>query len=355
MSSSNDHLSITPPTSKPRLSPLEFRNTELVSRLLAATPPYLYNMSLLPNSYFFSEMLRSLVQAKQENAANAEGMMTTSIHSRRSRKRPWLISRQEETAKHIPKIENPEIGDWAKPPSDKSSQIELVRKSHRAASPEDSKTYLKERTFEHAQPDTSNPGLVLPPAPPIWFPPIYPSPYVDPLHFFIDLRVSGHIYDKNQKDCANFDISNNKDYPSTLVSSNTESRQSPNLPKSNVPLFPNRYGSHNSAFSVPNQKHTTNTPMNLTQLESDSKCTKFDVKSMGFEKSTNRTGTKYVFSNIENIYRNVNPGERTRDCSKEKRPKIEEDKSNSAFHSFSENTEFYVRGHSPVNVVDGEE
>lgn len=58
------------PPPKPKLSPLELRNTDLVSRLLAATPPYLYNMSLLPNTYFFSEMLRSLVQAKNEQRAN---------------------------------------------------------------------------------------------------------------------------------------------------------------------------------------------------------------------------------------------------------------------------------------------
>lgn len=356
MASSNDHLSIPPPTSKPRLSPLDFRNTELVSRLLAATPPYLYNMSLLPNSYFFSEMLRSLVQAKQENAANAESMMASSIHSRRSRKRPWLISRQEETSKHIPKVEKTEIADWAKPPVEKPSPIELVRKSPNSRTLEDSKTYLKEKhtPFEHVQPDQPNPGLVLPPAPPIWFPPIYPSPYMDPLHFFIDLRVSGHIYDKSQKD-ASFDRSANKDYPSTVVSSNSESDQSLNSEKNNLSFLPSRYGSHKSAFSVPNQKYGNNTPMNLTQLDSDSKCTKFDVKSMGFEKSTNRTGTKYVVSNIESIYRNINSTDRMSECSQEKRSKMEEEKGSFSFQMFSDNSDLDVRGHSPVDVVDGEE
>ncbi|XP_044756930.1 uncharacterized protein LOC123315336 [Coccinella septempunctata] len=357
MSSSNDHLPLPPSTSKPRLSPLDFRNTELVSRLLAATPPYLYNMSLLPNSYFFSEMLRSLVQAKQENAANAESMMASSVHSRRSRKRPWLVSRHEEASKHVPKIEKTEVADWPKVTSEKVSPIELIRKSPISRVLEDSKTYMKEKSgpFEHVQAEPPNTGLVLPPAPPIWFPPIYPSPYVDPLHFFIDLRVSGHIYDKSQKECVNFDRSANKEYPSTIVSSNSESEHSQNAEKSNLPFAPSRYGSHNSAFSVPQQKYRNSSPMNLTQVDSDSKCTKFDVKSMGFEKSTNRTGTKYVVSNIESIYRNVNPTQRTSDCSPEKIAKTEEEKIQSAFRLFSENSDLEVRELTPVDVIDGED
>lgn len=46
--------------------PSDVRNGDLVSLLLAATPPYLYNMPLVPQSFFFSEMLRSFVQAKAE-------------------------------------------------------------------------------------------------------------------------------------------------------------------------------------------------------------------------------------------------------------------------------------------------
>lgn len=357
MASSNDQLSLPPPPTKPRLSPLDFRNTELVSRLLAATPPYLYNMSLLPNSYFFSEMLRSLVQAKQENAANAESAMASSLHTRRSRKRPWALSRHEEPLKHVPKVEKTDINDWTKAASEKNSPIELVRKSPNSRIFEESKSYLKEKSspFEHVPTENPNQGLVLPPAPPIWFPPIYPSPYVDPLHFFIDLRVSGHIYDKSQKDCTNFDRSTTKDYPSTIVSNNTETDQSQNINKTNIPFLTSRYGSHNSAFSVPNHKYRNNSPMNLTYIESDSKCTKFDVKSMGFEKSSNKTGTNYVVSNIENIYRNIEPAERIGGSPLGKRAKLEDGEGSSAFHSFSEGSDLDVRGQSPVDVVDGED
>lgn len=48
----------------PKLS--DVRNGDLVSLLLAATPPYLYNIPLVPQTFFFSEMLKSFVQAKTE-------------------------------------------------------------------------------------------------------------------------------------------------------------------------------------------------------------------------------------------------------------------------------------------------
>ena len=38
------------------------RSNDLVSKLLAATPPYLYAVPPAPHSFFFSEMLRSFVQ-----------------------------------------------------------------------------------------------------------------------------------------------------------------------------------------------------------------------------------------------------------------------------------------------------
>jgi len=53
-------------------TPASLSGGDLVSRLLAATPPYLYNVPLTPHSFFFSEMLRSFVQAKAE-ASSASG------------------------------------------------------------------------------------------------------------------------------------------------------------------------------------------------------------------------------------------------------------------------------------------
>ncbi|CAH1962015.1 unnamed protein product [Acanthoscelides obtectus] len=225
MSSANEHL---PPPPKPKLSPLEFRNTDLVSRLLAATPPYLYNMSLLPNTYFFSEMLRSLVQAKAErNAAHSAAHPQV----RRARKRHWgvaptyhqkptLIEPTSETKpadadewmlKSNKKIqeENLDAATTNTGRSDKSKPLEhgmsgLGYQQPKTESRLPSEHQLVSSNMPHHQShsDPSPQNLVLPPAPPIWYPPLYPpSPYgIDPLHFFIDLRVSGHIYDRKNSE-----------------------------------------------------------------------------------------------------------------------------------------------------------
>ncbi|XP_031836720.2 uncharacterized protein LOC116428776 [Nomia melanderi] len=70
-------------------TPASLSGGDLVSRLLAATPPYLYNMPLTPHSFFFSEMLRSFVQAKAE--ATSAGTGTSSAPRRR--KRSWREAR----------------------------------------------------------------------------------------------------------------------------------------------------------------------------------------------------------------------------------------------------------------------
>lgn len=74
-------------------TPASLSGGDLVSRLLAATPPYLYNVPLTPHSFFFSEMLRSFVQAKTETtSANGNGSGGLSNASRR-RKRSWRDTR----------------------------------------------------------------------------------------------------------------------------------------------------------------------------------------------------------------------------------------------------------------------
>ena len=72
----------------------------------------------------------------------------------------------------------------------------------------------------NALPDPQMPSdLLLPPTQPLWYPPLYPlpggpqQPYgFDPLHFFIDLRVSGHIFDRNKtgKDDEEVKLKQNK-------------------------------------------------------------------------------------------------------------------------------------------------
>lgn len=313
------------PPPKPRVSPLDVRNTDLVSRLLAATPPYLYNMPLVPNSYFFSEMLRSLVQAKSE--ASAKMASSSSAHNRRPRKRSWTQTRSDYYHKLSPKTEkyDPHLS-WSpkfttnerealEKMSDKPLQLTVNKIAPETASQEskintgrldlpastDMETNIKQ--------DIPNPNasLMYPtvpselnhvPSPSMWYPSLYPPPYgMDPLHFFIDLRVSDHIYDK-------------KNHPSS-VSSSSPKMPAPcekQPPQETQPHFQNlhsicgglRQTRHSSAFSVPVSTATENIAGSSKQ-----KSLKFDVKSMGFDKTYNKTSTRYIMSNIENIYKTV--------------------------------------------------
>lgn len=315
MSSTNEEM---PPHPKTRTSPLEFRNTDLVSRLLAATPPYLYNMPMVPNSYFFSEMLKSFVQAKADNAR----IQNTQHHARRSRKRSWTQSRAtdyyhtETTKKEKCDIN---LNDWnAKPTYDPKRierPLELTIDKHPLANtakiPDNNVGYPIDKNNQHPishqghsqlfpgmpQNLTQDTNLMLPPPPPLWYPSLYPPPYgLDPLHFFIDLRVSGHIYDgKNSKDALS-------------LSSDTDTKPAEEKPGGSEILTEGfKQTRHTSAFSVPIPSANKNIPMNLSNRFTDVKetKTKFDVKSMGFEKSSNRTSTNYIMKNIGKLYKDL--------------------------------------------------
>ncbi|KAJ8918098.1 hypothetical protein NQ315_011555 [Exocentrus adspersus] len=313
MSSTNEHL---PPPSKPRLSPLEFRNTDLVSRLLAATPPYLYNMSLLPNTYFFSEMLRSFVQAKAERNS---AMLHPPL--RRSRKRTWSSTRTETCSKANVEAKTEEKQDspvdWMIKSNKKSEEnpLELTNKADvpetvtyhnsQPPPPKVETSISSDQIYRNLHPtlpqESNGANLVLPPPPPMWYPPLYPAPPygIDPLHFFIDLRVSGHIYDgKNQKD--NPSPSESFAVPSPKENPRNDNVEIKNENGNTNSIF--KQPRHCSAFSVPvPSKAKGSTPINLEK----NKTMKFDVKSMGFDKNTNKTSTNYIMGNINDIYRNV--------------------------------------------------
>ncbi|KYN02737.1 PREDICTED: uncharacterized protein LOC108774011 [Cyphomyrmex costatus] len=81
-------------------TPASLSGGDLVSRLLAATPPYLYNVPLTPHSFFFSEMLRSFVQAKAEASSTGGGgggggggVGGGTPNAPRRRKRSWRDAR----------------------------------------------------------------------------------------------------------------------------------------------------------------------------------------------------------------------------------------------------------------------
>lgn len=309
MSSTNEEL---PP--KPRVSPLDFRNTDLVSRLLAATPPYLYNMPLVPNSYFFSEMLRSLVQAKGE----ASNRTATNVHHRRSRKRSWT-----QTKADCYKTNNSKPEHWPPKFQEKSVEVPLELTTNKPSSVDETKQTTVKTNLDASIPPPmmystptpsatqQNGNLIMPP-PPVWYPSLYPSPYgIDPLHFFIDLRVSSHIYDrKNQKDIPNLTTPHIP--PRSQIAPDEQEHHHENhlnfhgLTPQNSNFKQNR---HTSAFTVPIPSAMKTAPMNLSSdrppEKTEIKPTKFDVKSLGFDKSYGRTSTNYIMSNIGNIYKSL--------------------------------------------------
>lgn len=298
-------------------TPSTLSGGDLVSRLLAATPPYLYNVPMTPHSFFFSEMLRSFVQAKADTTTTTTTTtnLTTGspVGPSRRRKRSWRDARDrplelttkdksqshnlnltndkyfhhepiENRFKNDNNIDNIErktnySADVLKPVDenrtdftkqsrnffDDSSRLfgaEQVNQSDTLFSIEqkiktdsDTTDINRKNSDEHAKmnqdtyynieektkmdfstknflsasdtgfnmtPTIPNPSEFMPN--PLWYPP-YPLPQtypgIDPLHFFIDLRVSGHIWDRKlserqltfkSKNCSAFSVPQTKEY-----------------------------------------------------------------------------------------------------------------------------------------------
>ncbi|XP_059490352.1 uncharacterized protein LOC132205365 [Neocloeon triangulifer] len=259
----------------PRISP-DFRNGDFLSRLLAATPPYLYNIPLVPQSFFFSDMLKSFVQSSNNNNNNnnakSHEMPPHPPHLRdsqiefpsnemqkdlpgrpphRRRKRTWrevsdpprfAIDRKpppildkplELTTKHAPeekmaRHEGPLTPPFSSPPLDQSRTSPSSTTSPPLLPPPPPPLMLpnlphcgmlplpdfnrlvptsSDSSSSSSMPSDLIPSHLPPFPPPLWYPSMYPglggpsphhqTPYgIDPLHFFIDLRVSGHIWDR---------------------------------------------------------------------------------------------------------------------------------------------------------------
>lgn len=299
---------------KPRLNLQDCRSQEFVSRLLAATPPYLYSSPTGPHSFFFSEMLRSLVQARANSDSTAlrnqqqhqqQPQQVPPSGLRRPRKRSWSHHRIQSF-------------DLKKPLNDeKEKPLELTNKNSSAfSSPtklnQDNERELKiispplveninkcaridiESKDKSPIPPVSPPSspnnlqnqqstirndLSLPPPPPMWYPPLYPPYGIDPLHFFIDLRVSGHIYDRKKENISPTVTSSENNNCSFL---NTES-----LSKCR----------QNSAFSVPQPKE--NIAVNLTSSANNNENGEY------CESRENSKNINYVMNNLPRIYTNL--------------------------------------------------
>ncbi|OWR50034.1 hypothetical protein KGM_205400 [Danaus plexippus plexippus] len=273
----------------------ELRNTELVSRLLAATPPYLYSaLPLQPHAFFFSEMLRSFVNARH-------GCRPQHYHrrfKRRSHKyfaenetdwrREWPKSEEEKKEPEIRPEVPLELTVDKQPRIGSQSPGRMTPKSEpsKTTSPEPpgrQSTFVDVGTEELPKPAPlgRNPveapvppsNLILPPPPPMWYPPLYnPQFGVDPLNFFIDLRVSGHIYDRKRAEDNNIS-------PEMRSNEGLETRLSKEF---------GQKPRHVSAFSVPARGQ--------------------DVTDKYFDRrfTGKPYGTSYIMRNLKSVYENLN-------------------------------------------------
>ncbi|XP_069678740.1 WAS/WASL-interacting protein family member 1-like [Periplaneta americana] len=304
----------TPPKPARLQSPLDYRNGDLVSRLLAATPPYLYNMPLVPHSFFFSEMLRSFVQAKAEGNSGTQlgGTMrgpgtaaaAVAAQQRRSRKRSWREASSERAKPPSalgPALDKPlELTTTSRappqppppppppPPLPQEEKPPVPSSSPPTLPPPPPPLLLPPcGLLPLPSADTSlPPDMLLPPPPPLWYPPLYPlppqPPYgIDPLHFFIDLRVSGHIWDRKLgKDTPPSGTGD----PSGPQGDEKPPQRSPGPSSSSLV----KQSKHCSAFSVP-QPRGRHSPGAECALRRDAAaCT-----------------TNYVLQNLTRIYQDV--------------------------------------------------
>lgn len=297
-----------PPLNQPkqRLNPHEIRNVDLVQRFLAATPSYLYSPPPIgPPNFFFSEMLRSLVQSKA-----AEGARGLQNPMRRPRKRLWTPPTRFEndshpkelsgekplelTTKHqpipFPSAFNPHLKSPKESDKNALSEANIVSSNETTT---DSKLYSPgENTVNEPSAASLPPSdLVMPQIPPIWYPPLYPPYGIDPLHFFIDLRVSGQLYDRK------------KENSSPSAENNALANENNNIGKTR----------HGSAFSVPPRRDKSPLALNLSSIGTKPNSIDF-VNNNCLDIDDKSKNTNYVLQNLPRIYTSLtgtqNPDDR---------------------------------------------
>lgn len=282
----------------------ELRNTELVSRLLAATPPYLYSaLPLQPHAFFFSEMLRSFVNARH-------GCRPPHYHRRfKRRSHKYFAENESDWRRDWPKNDDEKKDPETRPevpleltvdkhtrvressPRRLSPKAEQAKTSSSPGPPGRQSSFVDVGMEELPKPapcvgrgsETSTvppSNLILPPPPPMWYPPLYnPQFGVDPLNFFIDLRVSGHIYDR--KRAVPESMETNQEARDDLGHDKRLGRDFGHRPR------------HLSAFSVP--VRTGNLPNEAEKY--------FDQTSTKTAGKIN--GTSYIMRNLKRVYEDI--------------------------------------------------
>lgn len=280
----------------------EYHNHELVSKLVSANPPYLYSSPAAPHNFFFSEMLRSFVQKRKSDEMNPIKLKPLLKKPRKSsgyqqqqlpQQRPLDLESEWKKAR-IEIKEKPQ-----EPPSEHFDLTKSLQNEN-----EDPKNIIVDEDDSTINVDKDDAEDLPPPAIPTNVAPWYHQPpfYVDPLHFFIDLRVSGHIYDRK------------KDYLHQALKSNA-------LTETGAWNGLNRPG---SAFKIPNflkdsQSYSalnlmTNNPVNSVSStnqaspEPEISSTLPDrsiPKHFNYYDKNNPNNTTYVMQNLPEIYKKV--------------------------------------------------
>ncbi|GBP82621.1 hypothetical protein EVAR_54097_1 [Eumeta japonica] len=255
----------------------ELRNAELVSRLLAATPPYLYSaLPLQPHAFSSAKCCGQNEDppppAPPTNSWQRRDWHRTAGSEQRFHHDPFGADRRQKPSFSETRI--PETGAEIQqpgPPNRPSSLVDVGTED------------LPKPAPCAANVPPSN--LILPPPPPMWYPPIYnPQFGVDPLNFFIDLRVSGHIYDR--KRAVSETIETNVGHEVRNEES-IEKRLGRDL---------NHRPRHVSAFSV---------PVKTTKVCVDAPAQYFDHSNPKVSGKVN--GTSYIMRNLKRVYEHVRP------------------------------------------------
>lgn len=238
--------------------PHEMHNSELVSKLmgelkcckmrqarvtflhsfsLAATPSYFFTPPQAGHNFFFSELLRSLVQKRKADELTTA--MKVKAVPKKARKQSYHYQKPME-----PEWKRQKLNEGLVKISDSNENDDPKTNSPMQENSQDSVINVDKDDSPPA-PNVIPSTLVSQPNPSAFY------PYVDPLHFFIDLRVSaGQVQERKKEAYLHQALKNNN----ILLDSNTWN---------NPIISKNRVG---SAFKVPGSMSETNNNNNFSAI-----------------------------------------------------------------------------------------
>uniref|UniRef100_A0A336LHA0 CSON013707 protein n=1 Tax=Culicoides sonorensis TaxID=179676 RepID=A0A336LHA0_CULSO len=339
---------MTSPIPRMRLNTPNFPGHDLVNKFIAATPSYMYSPIGGQNSFYFSELLRSLSQAKKAELINLsreaavqqqqrQQQNDLGLNRKAGRKRGWNQLRSEGsermlnserplelTSKHsvfTPRCSSPT--KKSESPVSASSDSQNILKPQQIFSSDNNKRELKsaspdvEVTDSHSpnshNPLSSPPDMIMPQLPPTWYPSLYPPYSIDPANFFVDLRVSGHVFDRKRELAAQA--------LKTVVTANINNNN--NLTSYFDNDFSNKARS-GSAFSVPKSREIkifSGNAMNLSASDNNnqSNIDHKDIKKSNYlmHMSDLDGKPKKIFDNGITVYNLDDSDENTNGCKKQ--------------------------------------